>query len=554
MKKVLTIILLSVFFYSCGNMSNSEVSTGSLFVGIDQVSTRTVLPDVSEITPDKYVLSLLGESDVDEITITEKTTTIENLEAGEWSITVKAYVDNDLVAEGTKSNIIIATDETKDVDVVLSLLQTDSISGNTSITLDWSIEPGAVSSIVGSLIDLSDGSTTDVSDEIVFATSSDLLTSGDVSSYGDVASYEANLVSGDYILTLNLYDEDDNLLIPYGEVIQVYNYVDSNDSVVFVASDFNDAPVDPSSITVAETESGILVQWVDQSNIETGYIIERWNGSEWEVLGTVASGSESFTDSNATAETEYTYRVKATGYYGDSDYIDSDEVSWTTPVPGNTGTLTTSDISNNAFDLSWTEATDANDDDLLYKIVISTSNENMGSVANTEVIDDSKTIVMDWVTMGGNMSFDVTGLVSGTTYYINVLVKDSNGNKASYNETSDSITQVKTSSTGSLGVSITIEEINDIDILFVTASGTELEYEEIFSKTSTISIQTSATYDDYIWFVDNAEVDSTTTTGNGSRILTINASTLNYGKHTIMVAVGNDDGYWSESTKIVVGN
>ena len=45
---------------------------------------------------------------------------------------------------------------------------------------------------------------------------------------------------------MNLLDENGVKQIPFGEVIQVYDNMDSNGSVAFEASDFNSAPISPS--------------------------------------------------------------------------------------------------------------------------------------------------------------------------------------------------------------------------------------------------------------------------------------------------------------------
>jgi len=98
------------------------------------------------------------------------------------------------------------------------------------------------------------------------------------------------------------------------------------------------------------------------------------------------------------------------------------------PVPGNSGTLMTSGVTETSLDLNWTEATDAESAqaNLEYIVYYSTSN-NIATVANAEVNG----------TAVGSYAADiatkpVTGLTSSTTYYFNTLVKDEIGNKVAY--------------------------------------------------------------------------------------------------------------------------
>ncbi len=74
-------------------------------------------------------------------------------------------------------------------------------------------------------------------------------------------------------------------------------------------------------LATAASSSQIDLTWVDNSNNETGFKIERSpdGTSNWMLLGTVAAGTNAFSDSNGLApSTTYYYRVRATNYIGDS--------------------------------------------------------------------------------------------------------------------------------------------------------------------------------------------------------------------------------------------
>ncbi len=103
---------------------------------------------------------------------------------------------------------------------------------------------------------------------------------------------------------------------------------------------------------------------------------------------------------------------------------------YSAPVPGNTGTITTSNLSDQSLDLAWTLATDdvTAKENLQYKVVYSTTN-NIPSVEDAQT---NGTIAMDWKNNAN--SYSMTGLSQNTKYYFVVLVKDASGNIGAYNE------------------------------------------------------------------------------------------------------------------------
>jgi hypothetical protein len=100
----------------------------------------------------------------------------------------------------------------------------------------------------------------------------------------------------------------------------------------------------------------------------------------------------------------------------------------TAPVPGSSGTITSSAIGNQSATLTWTKATDnaSAQSALQYEVRRSSSN-NIASVANAE----SNGAIVQAYTTDIN-SFNATGLSPATTYYFNVIARDAAGNKAVY--------------------------------------------------------------------------------------------------------------------------
>jgi titin len=115
------------------------------------------------------------------------------------------------------------------------------------------------------------------------------------------------------------------------------------------------APAAPSGLT-ATAVSGIQVNlvWTNVAG-ETGYKIERWNGTAWTQIGTTAADVVSYQDTSAVAGASYQYRVRATNAGGDSEY--SNLASVTTPNvvtrPASPSGLAAFINSNRQVQLSW---------------------------------------------------------------------------------------------------------------------------------------------------------------------------------------------------------
>jgi len=89
-------------------------------------------------------------------------------------------------------------------------------------------------------------------------------------------------------------------------------------------------PVAPSGLTAQPvSHEAIYLTWTDNSDNETGFIIERWSmGAAWVAVGVAAANATSYTDSPLSYSWEYHYRIRAYNAGGNSDY--SNETSaWT---------------------------------------------------------------------------------------------------------------------------------------------------------------------------------------------------------------------------------
>jgi len=82
-------------------------------------------------------------------------------------------------------------------------------------------------------------------------------------------------------------------------------------------------PTAPSNLSAtALSKSSIKIEWIDNSDNETGFYIEKWNGSSWDYYQIVEANITSFTDIGLQAGTTHNYVVQAYNSLGKSDYTD----------------------------------------------------------------------------------------------------------------------------------------------------------------------------------------------------------------------------------------
>ncbi len=92
-------------------------------------------------------------------------------------------------------------------------------------------------------------------------------------------------------------------------------------------------------LATVKTETSIALTWNDNSNNETGFAIERKAGVEaYELIASVDANTTTYLDDNCVKNTNYTYKVKATGssnsefwrvwidFNGDEDFDDANEM------------------------------------------------------------------------------------------------------------------------------------------------------------------------------------------------------------------------------------
>lgn len=166
------------------------------------------------------------------------------------------------------------------------------------------------------------------------------------------------------------------------------------------------------------------------------------------IFGNTGAGA---TDSNFIGLTESGGGVGCSnpGFYiqQNRDYYRTNQWSWTPypyphplqgggpadttpPIPGGSGTITTSGIGQTSLTLNWTAGLDetTQQSNLEYAVYRSTTN-NIGSVANAEA---NGTLITNYTT--NIITSNATSLTCNTSYWFNVLVRDQALNKAAYTQ------------------------------------------------------------------------------------------------------------------------
>ena len=121
----------------------------------------------------------------------------------------------------------------------------------------------------------------------------------------------------------------------------------------------------PSSLTAIKNPvdtTNVLLNWIDNSTNELGYVIERKTGdlassAPFEILDSVSADETSYEDATVEDTTTYTYRIRAFDGSSFSDYSNLAEVI--TPVPVELTTFVATVINGNVM-LAWETATELN--------------------------------------------------------------------------------------------------------------------------------------------------------------------------------------------------
>ncbi len=171
---------------------------------------------------------------------------------------------------------------------------------------------------------------------------------------------------------------------------------------LFYALSFPGRPVRPTGLSASSgTQAVVNLSWIDNSQIEDGFRIERKTSSTpfIPIGDPLSANTVSYTDSDVEELVEYTYRVYAFNGNGNSPYSNESKVR--TPLNAPSG-LTAIPVSPSVISLSWTD---------------NSSIEGGFRIERKKGTDPYATVA----TVSSNIkSYADTGLSSSTTYYYRV--------------------------------------------------------------------------------------------------------------------------------------
>jgi hypothetical protein len=186
-------------------------------------------------------------------------------------------------------------------------------------------------------------------------------------------------------------------------------------------------PTMPSGLTATQvSQAQIDLAWVDNSNNESGFKIERSpNGtSDWTQIATVGANVIAYSSSGLNCGTIYYYRVHAYNAGGESDYSNTASATTVVCTPYEPDTLIASPISRTQIDLAWTD------------------NSRVESGFKIERSPNGTSGWTQIATVGANVTtYSDTGLTCSTTYYYRVRAYNAGGN-SDYSNTAHATTVV----------------------------------------------------------------------------------------------------------------
>jgi hypothetical protein len=172
-------------------------------------------------------------------------------------------------------------------------------------------------------------------------------------------------------------------------------------------------PDEPDSLSaVAGSASWIDLAWVDKSDNEAGFYIERRpQGGIHEQIAMVAASVTGYADTDVDASSTYCYRVRAYNGLGESDYCTE---ACATTVPNGPSHLAASAMSSSRIDLTWR---DNSNDETGFEIECRPQG---GSYSQIATVDTDVT------------AYSSTGLSSATIYCYRVRAYDTTAGNSAY--------------------------------------------------------------------------------------------------------------------------
>jgi len=216
--------------------------------------------------------------------------------------------------------------------------------------------------------------------------------------------------------------------------VRAYNAAGDSAASNEVSITTGDTPAAPSNlVAVLATGDSALLSWSDNSNNESGFMLERRTGSgSYTQIATLTANTNSYINTGLSPNTTYRYRIRAYNSSGESAW--SNEANVTTgSTPAAPTDLRITATTGSSVSLIWT---DNASNESGYKIERRTGSGNYVQVATT----------------GANAtSYVASGLAANTFYQFRVRAYNSAGDSSYSNEVSTVTSQIETRITLTVG-------------------------------------------------------------------------------------------------------
>ena len=173
-------------------------------------------------------------------------------------------------------------------------------------------------------------------------------------------------------------------------------------------------PAAPANLSASATgQTTINLTWSDNAGNETNYDVEQsTNGTTFTRIAQLGAGATSFGVTGLTANTTYSFRVRATNPAGASGYSNVAQARTLPNPPAAPNTLAASDIAQTTVRLTWR---DNSDNETRFEIERSGDGNNFNNIGNAAV---------------NTTQFAVTGLTLETKYFFRVRAVNDGGGSA----------------------------------------------------------------------------------------------------------------------------